>query len=163
MKGGKFMQTFEKLIKITKRKGHDDVGGGVFWPSAAGRGNWAMSWLCCYQSSFRKEKKKDDDGKYLIYASFCMTCWAFVDFFFLCFPESNFTSTGRKNKITGNFFFPPFWSFQSGILEWLWGLKPSQLRMLWFGRNHECVSRCTSPHYSFSNSSTVFHLLTLDT
>lgn len=44
------------------------------------KGDWAMSWLCCYQSSFHK--KKERKKKNVLYASFCMTCWAFIDFIF---------------------------------------------------------------------------------
>lgn len=63
------------------------------------KGDWPMSWLCCYQSSFHRKKTKK--RKNILYASFCMTCWAFIDFIsfsWINLIESVQACEGEKNN-----------------------------------------------------------------
>lgn len=62
-----------------------------------------------------KKKKEDDDGKDLIYASFCMTCWAFVDFFFPLFSWIKLYKHWKEKQNHWIFFFLLFPKWDPGM------------------------------------------------
>lgn len=122
--------------------------------------DWPMSWLRCYQSSFHKKKKKR--GKNILYASFCMTCWAFIDF--ISFSWINLKSVpaceGEHWRKRRHIF--QFGGFRMGFKSsWnnVQARKPGSIRA-----NQECsgfertmnMYLGTSLHFCFSNR--IFHM-----